>query len=152
MGTTKGGRVPFIHMLLQFDEAQKSVMDLTRTPVPYHYFHMVNIMLMVCVSLWSIAMAMTESLLGPCAFISAAFIMIGMLELATMLSDPFGDDEVDFPIQIWCDKFLENQLAFLEYEDEGANYGNYGLESKLEHASKLKYHPGEVSCFIGTRD
>merc|ERR1712050_623099 len=65
------------------------------------------------------------------------------------MGDPFGEDEVDFPIQIWCDKFLENQLAFLEYEYEGANNC---FDAKLWSAKKLEWHPGEVTSFIGVRD
>lgn len=40
-----------------------------------------------------------------------------MLELASQLSNPFGDDDVDFPIHEWMAKAVESAVMLLE--DEG---------------------------------
>jgi len=39
-----------------------------------------------------------------------------MMELAGQMSDPFGDDEVDFPLHIWLAHALWDTSVVLEYE------------------------------------
>jgi len=145
----KGSWRLLINRIIEHYEAVKCVMDLVRMPVPFQYFHMLNIMLMMNVSLWAYAMAMSEFILAPMVYFFASFIFIGMLELAKLFSDPFGDDEVDFPIQIWCDKFLENQLAYLEYD--GVATSDQFFQTKLRQQGRLDWQPGEVTALIGTR-
>jgi len=84
-------------------------------------------------------------LVGPIIFLFALFIFIGMLELAKMFSDPFGDDEVDFPIHMWLDKFIENQLAFLEYDYAPAAQG---FQSELLTQEKLAWIPGQIASIV----
>merc|ERR1712151_278648 len=104
---------------------------------------------MMNATMWAYAMAMDESIFGPCCYFFATFTFTGMLELAKMFSDPFGDDEVDFPVQIWCDKFLEDQLAYLEDLD-AIEFDNF-FQSKISQQGKNYWQPGEITNTIGTR-
>lgn len=130
------------------DEAQKSVLDVVRMPVPFQYFHLLNMMVCVNVSFWAYAMAMTKSLLAPVCFFFAALIFIGMLELAKLFSDPFGDDEVDFPVHIWLQKFLENQSAFVEYNYHGSQND---FKAVLSMEGETSWKPSCVSKLIDDR-
>jgi len=126
-------------------ESQKHVLDAQRMPVPFQYFHILNIMVVINLLLWAYGMAATNSIFGPIAFFFASFIFIGMLKLANAIANPFGSDEVDFPVWIWFEKFLENQMVFTD--------GNSSFpEAKLKAILKLEgipsFHPEELSAFI----
>jgi predicted membrane chloride channel (bestrophin family) len=127
-----------IDKLDEVEEAQKKVLDVVRMPVPFQYFHLLNVMISVNVSLWAYAMAMSESLLAPISFFFASLIFIGMLELAKDLSDPFGGDEVDFPLHIWVQKFMENQLI-LENCDYLGEFTNIARIIREEAAVNVNY-------------
>merc|ERR1712217_825214 len=60
-------------------------------------------------------MASENTIFGPIVYFITSFFFFGMLELAKLLADPFGEDEVDFPILLWVSKFIENQQAFLRF-------------------------------------
>merc|ERR1719183_956980 len=88
---------------------------------------------MVCVNiaLWAYSMALSPSVWSPVCYFFASIIFVGMLELAKLFSDPFGDDEVDFPVHIWLQKFLENQQVLAEYAYPGAE-NNFAAIVSLE--------------------
>merc|ERR1712154_607015 len=44
-----------------------------------------------------------------------------MLELAVQLSNPFGDDEVDFPVQDWLAETTYCAFAMLENKGPGSH-------------------------------
>lgn len=131
--------------ILQVDEAQKDCMDIVRMPVPFQYFHLLNMMICINVALWAYGMAMTETIFGPISFFFTACIFIGMLELAKLFADPFGEDEVDFPLHIWLEKFLENQAAFIEYEYPDAEQN---FASSLSTETKKTWDAKEIGAFM----
>ncbi len=45
----------------------------------------------------------------------AAIIFMGMMELGNQLVDPWGDDDVDFPLEDWLDELIENSEVLLDY-------------------------------------
>jgi len=145
---TKGPVRNLLNSIQTFDEAQKTVLDLVRMPVPYQYFHLLNFMLFVTVTMWAYGMAMTSSIFGPITYFFASFLFIGMLELAKQFSDPFGDDEVDFPVHIWIDKFLENQLSFIEYDFEPQKDG---FESRAAEEFQVQFKPGIITSIAGPK-
>lgn len=113
----------FLRMMLQrlteFDERQRQVMDIVRMPVPFQYYHLLNVMVGMNVALWAYKMALTHSIFGPVVFFFASTIFIAMLELAKQLSDVFGNDDVDFPLHIWLSKFVQNSIAFVASDYPG---------------------------------
>eukprot|EP00930_Biecheleria_cincta_P028207 TRINITY_DN19677_c0_g1_i2.p1 TRINITY_DN19677_c0_g1~~TRINITY_DN19677_c0_g1_i2.p1 ORF type:complete len:331 (-),score=45.77 TRINITY_DN19677_c0_g1_i2:51-1043(-) len=146
----KGSVKGLLDRLTMFDEAQKCVLDHTRMPVAFQYYHIMNLTVFLTVSMWSYAMAKTESIWGPILFTLAAFMVIGMLELAKMFSDPFGDGDVDFDVHLWLERFFENQTAYVEQYDFNQVF-SCGLEQKLSMESAMHYKPGFIAQFIGTR-
>jgi hypothetical protein len=134
-----------VDKLEDLEEAQKKVLDVVRMPVPFQYFHLLNMMISVNVALWAYTMAMTESLLAPISFFFASLIYIGMLELAKELSDPFGRDEVDFPLHIWVRYFLENQLTL-----ENADYlgGDDNIARMIREELPVQWNCEEIGRLI----
>merc|ERR1719188_2487923 len=97
-------------------EMQQELVDMMELPVPYQYFHLLNMMVVVNLMLWAYAMGISTSVWAPILFIFAEIIFMGMLELASQLADPFGEDEVDFPVKYWTLDFLRFTAVFIEQE------------------------------------
>jgi len=91
-------------------------MDTLELPVPFQYFHLLCLMISINLILWAYGMGTTESYFAPVVFYFAALIFVGMMELASQLSNPFGDDEVDFPVDTWLTQFFSDQLALVQHQ------------------------------------
>lgn len=70
-------------------------------PVPFQYFHLLNLMVMVNVAVLAYIMGTASDLGAPCMFVVCEVAFIGLIELASQLSNPFGNDDVDFPLTDW---------------------------------------------------
>lgn len=87
--------------------AQQELVDVMGNPIPFQYYHLLNAMVCMNLILWGYAMAIVQSVFATLIYIMASIIFMGMMELANQLSDPFGEDEVDFPLDNWRDGLLE---------------------------------------------
>merc|ERR1712014_248516 len=88
------------------------------------------------VSLWSIKMAMTNSLITPFVFAIAMCIFLGMMDLSSQLSNPFGSDDVDFPGYTWLEEFLDRAFKLMETDTPGCadSWERIVLEEELRTA------------------
>jgi len=93
-----------------------AVEDQLGFPIPYPYFHLLNFMVCVNLILLAVCMGIAGSHLEVFVFFIADLIFLGMMELSAQLVDPFGDDEVDFPLSLWLRAFFERAELVLEYE------------------------------------
>lgn len=96
--------------LIEIQSSQQDLIETQRMAIPFQYFHLLHVMVCVNSFLWCYAMALNPSIFGPLVFVSTLIIFVGMLELAKALADPFGDDEVDFPVAAMLNGFCVNQL------------------------------------------
>mmetsp|Transcript_62655 Transcript_62655/g.186753 ORF Transcript_62655/g.186753 Transcript_62655/m.186753 type:complete len:380 (+) Transcript_62655:147-1286(+) len=124
-----------VEKLLKSRFLEQAVVDTNELQLPFQYFHLLNMMVVVNLLFWAYGMGTTESAFAPVTFFFAALIFMGMLELASALSDPFGDDEVDFPVVNWMNEFLENTIVLLEFDCP------ITMESRL--ATEMPMHPGK---------
>ena len=67
-------------------------------PIPFPYFHALNTLLMINYSLYTYAFLYYDSVLTPLMLFLVIVVTLGMREVSSALSNPFGEDEVDFPI------------------------------------------------------
>jgi len=104
------------NLLMQVNGNMCEIQDLLKLPVPFQYFHLLAVMVSVNMLIWAYGMGLTDSVLVPIVYVFLVLIFVGMMVLASQLSDPFGEDEVDFPIKAWVDKFVSNQLTLVEDE------------------------------------
>jgi len=105
-----------VDRLVKVREMQQQIGDTMKLPMPFQYFHLLNMMVVVNLMLWAYGMGVTESMFSPIGFFFAELIFCGMMELAGQMSDPFGHDEVDFPLHIWLAHALWDTSVVLEYE------------------------------------
>jgi predicted membrane chloride channel (bestrophin family) len=80
---------------------QAEVCQILDLPMPFQYFHIMNLMLILNLVLWSYSLGCQDSYWAPVIYMFVQMMFQGIRELSTALSDPFGDDEVDFPITQW---------------------------------------------------
>ena len=67
-------------------------------PVPFQYFHSMALMIFLNLMLWAYALGIEDSSFAPAIFMSVQLMSQGIRELCAGPSDPYGDDEVDFPL------------------------------------------------------
>jgi len=82
-------------------KCQEDVVEMMELPMPFQYFHIMNLMLMLNLMLWGYALALQESYFAPVIFLFVQLMFQGLREMSIALSDPFGDDDTDFPLNEW---------------------------------------------------
>merc|ERR1719401_3329686 len=105
-----------VDRLVQVRDQQQQIRDTLKLPMPFQYFHLLNMMVVVNLLLWAYGMGITRSYFTPVGFFFSELIFCGMMELAGQMSDPFGKDEVDFPLHHWLAASLWDAAVVLEYE------------------------------------
>jgi len=99
--------------IVHFHDAQRILWQINNMPVPWVYFQLVNAMISCQGFLGAISCAETASFVGPISFALSFSLFVGMLEVAKAMSDPFGEGDVDYPLQPWFETFTENQGTLL---------------------------------------
>uniref|UniRef100_A0A7S2NND7 Uncharacterized protein n=1 Tax=Zooxanthella nutricula TaxID=1333877 RepID=A0A7S2NND7_9DINO len=90
----------------------REMADVARLPIPFQYYHLVCLMVVICALSWALQIGIDCSYGGIIIFFVAELIFIGMIQLASQLADPFGDDDVDFPVAKWmCECFAACEAA-----------------------------------------
>lgn len=117
---------------------QQEVIDTMSLPIPFQYFHLLNLMIVINLLLWAYGMGISESAFAPFVYFFAALIFMGMMELAVQLSDPFGDDETDFPLDRWLREVLEDARTLLESEQPGEDDA---FKSLIKGEERLRVSP-----------
>merc|ERR1719191_693601 len=82
-------------------KCQAEVCQILDLPMPFQYFHIMNLMLMLNLVLWAYSLGCQDSFFAPFIYMFVQMMFQGIRELSTALSNPFGEDEVDFPVTDW---------------------------------------------------
>lgn len=94
--------------------AQEDVRQILDLPMPFQYFHIMNLMLILNLVLWAYSLGCQESYWSPVIYMFVQLMFQGIRELSTALSDPFGEDEVDFPVTEWMIAVYARMYGVLE--------------------------------------
>jgi len=126
VGGDKAGAPPdapknFCSALMNFRAAQQEMQDLLRFPVPFGYVHLLSLMVCLCLAAQAYGMAITGSIFAPFFYSLTSVVFIGMMDLASRLSDPLGEDESDFPLSKWIQTFLKNVACLIDYQHNGSS-------------------------------
>eukprot|EP00326_Haptolina_ericina_P027708 CAMPEP_0181201048 /NCGR_PEP_ID=MMETSP1096-20121128/18099_1 /TAXON_ID=156174 ORGANISM="Chrysochromulina ericina, Strain CCMP281" /NCGR_SAMPLE_ID=MMETSP1096 /ASSEMBLY_ACC=CAM_ASM_000453 /LENGTH=304 /DNA_ID=CAMNT_0023291465 /DNA_START=143 /DNA_END=1057 /DNA_ORIENTATION=- len=104
---------PFQEQVLALRGHCAMIRNTLKQPVPFPYYHTLLLMLLVNLLLLAYVLAGLESIWSvPCYFITA-FVLLGFKETAIMLSDPFGNDAVDFDTDLFMSRMMVNVKALL---------------------------------------
>jgi predicted membrane chloride channel (bestrophin family) len=93
---------------------KQEIVDTVRLPVPFQYFHLLNVMLCVNLGIWAYGFGVMQSAFAPVGFFFAELIFCGLMEMAAQLSDPFGKDEVDLPLEEYLLSHWQNSIFLIE--------------------------------------
>merc|ERR1719236_189193 len=66
-----------------------------KMPLPFQYFHIMNLMLLVNLGLLSFTLGSYQNYSVVPVFGFVEMIFMGIREMAVAMSDPFGDDDMD---------------------------------------------------------
>lgn len=80
---------------------KRQISDSVALLVPFQYFHILTFMLSMNLLLWAFLLGTTNALWGSVVFACCAFMFVGMFELGNELINPFGNGEVDLPVDLW---------------------------------------------------
>lgn len=123
---------------------QQEVIDTINMPMPFQYVHLMKLMLLVNLVCWAWGMGMTKSIFAPFVYWISLLIFMGMMELASQLADPFGDDDVDFPITEWLDEFVEHIVVLTEFRNPEEH-----VKKALEEEKALEWKAPGLQLFLG---
>ena len=125
---------------LKLRAASCKIYNLLRLPIPLPYFHTLVVLQNVCFAIMSWSLLSFVSFLTPIVLFFAVLVMVGLREVAVALSDPFGDDDVDFPVDTWIAQLRAN--ALLVHRDNRVfkkpNRDNTQSGSKLIEAQQVE--------------
>lgn len=134
--------VHFCNLLIKVRTQQQDVADTLKLQVPFQYFHLLSIMICMNLCMWAYSMALTDSWFAPVVYVFCSLIFIGMMDLASQLSDPFGDDVVDFNVDSWVSDTFKLVVELTENQYPG---GPSGLQLCLQSEVPLPRGVQEVS-------
>lgn len=87
--------------ILKLRGASQKICNLLNLPVPLPYYHTLCVLQNVCFALYSYALLAMGSFLTPLILVLVVIVTVGLREVAVAFSNPFGRDDVDFPIDRW---------------------------------------------------
>mmetsp|Transcript_9923 Transcript_9923/g.21804 ORF Transcript_9923/g.21804 Transcript_9923/m.21804 type:complete len:559 (+) Transcript_9923:76-1752(+) len=93
---------------------EAKVIDTLALPMPFQYFHILAFMMCMNLMIWAYVLGTTETNFAPVIFLFIQMIFQGLRELSAALSNPFGDDDVDFPLNRWLWEVLVKNRQLLE--------------------------------------
>jgi len=104
----------FYSRIYKVRKCQAEVVQTLNWPMPFQYFHIMNLMLALNLVLWAYSLGCQDSYFAPVIYMFVQMMFQGIRELSTALSDPFGDDEVDFPVNDWMMTLYSRVYGLLE--------------------------------------
>lgn len=108
LGVAASTEKSVIDRLLHVMERERQIKSILGCPIPFGYFHLLNMMVLANLLLWAYYMALDDSIVVSLVFFLAMLFFLGMLRLASMLADPYGNDPVDFPVAHWLHVLLHS--------------------------------------------
>mmetsp|Transcript_2648 Transcript_2648/g.6855 ORF Transcript_2648/g.6855 Transcript_2648/m.6855 type:complete len:576 (-) Transcript_2648:50-1777(-) len=87
---------------------------LLALPIPFPYFHLLNIVLNCNFFILAGALATFRMYSSIVAYAFALLIFMGIREVSNSLADPFGVDDVDFPVEQFLDHTFNDAIGLLE--------------------------------------
>ena len=106
----------FQQVALKFRSSCGGSLSLMNCPVPYAYFHILKFMTFVALALVSLALIEVEAgvdVMSIVVFAITSMILIGLQCVAVAMSDPFGDDDLDFDLPAFVSAAYDNAIAIL---------------------------------------
>eukprot|EP00927_Polykrikos_kofoidii_P085777 TRINITY_DN9415_c0_g1_i1.p1 TRINITY_DN9415_c0_g1~~TRINITY_DN9415_c0_g1_i1.p1 ORF type:complete len:582 (-),score=124.99 TRINITY_DN9415_c0_g1_i1:19-1764(-) len=95
----------------------KACHEITTTmslPLPFPYFHLVSVVLLLNAFLLAVAASSFKTYMTIVPYTVGQLFFIGVREIAATLLDPFGPDDVHFPVDAFLEYTFGNAICLLE--------------------------------------
>lgn len=99
-----------------FNKTAVLIVTLMQQPVPFVYFHILKLMMLVVNSLIAYELVnvfQDHFFLSMITFSVVASMLIGLSAIASAMSDPFGKDDTDFDTHRLCQDAIANAITYL---------------------------------------
>lgn len=110
--------LPFLQLnaghVEQLFKTQDAIQNMIKMPLPFQYFHVTHFMLFTNLSIMGYEMANMQNYYVTISFMAVQVIFNGIREMAVAMADPFGDDEVDFPVEDWLEELYNIAMAMTD--------------------------------------
>jgi len=112
-------------------------------PIPFPYFHLLNLILVLNFLILAVGLATLGTYASIFVYFSAIWIFMCIREVSIQLSDPFGTDDVDFPIHQFLDYVFDATVSLLEAFTNPLSYANLDrhLETSVEFTESQMIWP-----------
>lgn len=97
-----------------------TIMHQIHAPIPFTYFHMLQLCLSVSLVALAYGFARVGSFIAPAIFVVMTCTFMGMMEIASNLSNPFGSDTQDYPLRQFMAEAKDSLGMLIGYEHDGA--------------------------------
>lgn len=97
-----------------FVKSTHAIGNTLALPIPFPYYHIMNVILLTNFLLIAAGFSLFKTYMTIFPFSLALMIFMGLREVAGAMADPFGQDEVDFPIARFLDYTFEHTVCLLE--------------------------------------
>lgn len=91
-----------------------NVEHMLANPMPYPYFHAMNFVLCLNFAVVSVVLSIFLTYMTIFPYAITLLIFLGIRETAGCLSDPFGQDSIDFPLHKFLEHAFDSCVALLE--------------------------------------
>eukprot|EP00928_Gymnodinium_smaydae_P018820 TRINITY_DN17173_c0_g2_i1.p1 TRINITY_DN17173_c0_g2~~TRINITY_DN17173_c0_g2_i1.p1 ORF type:complete len:781 (+),score=198.68 TRINITY_DN17173_c0_g2_i1:160-2502(+) len=88
--------------------------NIIALPIPFPYYHLMNLVLVLNFLLVAFVLSMFGTFGTIPMYGVVVSIFLGLREVANQLSDPFGKDSVDFPVQDFLNYVMSQAICLLE--------------------------------------
>ena len=87
-----------VDLIVDIRRCISNIVNTLAMPIPFPYYHMLTFIMMICYTLFAFAFTTIPLTFSPVLMLIVLLIFTGLRELAAALSNPFGEDDVDFPV------------------------------------------------------
>jgi len=119
-----------------------------KQPVPFPYFHVLTVLLVIDLMLISYALVNLEGTpwyLTSLVYVICCFAFLGLREVAVAMSNPFGDDAIDFDLEAMLAGAYKNCVALLRDTRRSDGSNIEGLTNPLtNHDARFTVDVGVI--------
>lgn len=109
-----------LQRILSYKELHQELLDLTTLQVPVQYKHLLSLTVFLNLLFLAYGMALSDSTMAPGIFIVMDLSLLGMLDVAQQLWNPFRANSLEFALEEWKDDFRSGLHTILNYQHAGA--------------------------------
>eukprot|EP00438_Fugacium_kawagutii_P007176 Skav225017 [mRNA] locus=scaffold3954:23320:27965:- [translate_table: standard] len=115
-----GRFVEMLHGIMSFKESLQELCDLSSLDVPIQYKHLLSLTVFLNLLFLAYGMALSDSAMAPTIFIVMDLALLGMLDVAHQLWNPFRSKSLEFALEEWKEDFRNGLRTILNYQHAGA--------------------------------